>query len=78
MGPLVFVLEASGSDKPATTYIVSVFDKAHLRAILTNKDEGEALALERAMIQDGAKTRVEQIPPKMKKRLGPLPSPHPS
>ncbi|BAV45361.1 hypothetical protein MLTONO_0458 [Mesorhizobium loti] len=42
------------TDKPATTYIVSVFDKAHLRAILTNKDEGEALALERAMIQDGA------------------------
>ncbi|BAV45740.1 hypothetical protein MesoLj113a_41740 [Mesorhizobium sp. 113-1-2] len=56
------------TDKPVTTYIASVFDKAHWRTILTTKDEGEARALEQAMLQDGAKARVEEITPKPKKR----------
>ena len=55
------------ADKSDTTYIVSVFDKPNWRTILTTKDEAEALALEQ-MYQDGAKTRVEEIRPKPKKR----------
>lgn len=39
--------------KPATTYIVSVFDKPHWRTILTSSDKGEAEAHEQAMSQDG-------------------------
>jgi len=34
------------TDKPATTYIVSVFDKPHWRAILTTKDKAAAEAME--------------------------------
>ncbi|MHC2791929.1 hypothetical protein ACVINZ_000941 [Mesorhizobium jarvisii] len=45
------------TDKPATTYIVSVFDKPNWRTILTTKDKAEAEALEQAMLQDGAKAR---------------------
>ncbi|WP_202379949.1 hypothetical protein [Mesorhizobium sp. 131-2-5] len=56
------------ADKPGTTYIVSIFDKPNWRTILTTKDEGEALALEQAMSQDGAKTRVEEARPKVKTR----------
>ncbi|BCH00307.1 hypothetical protein MesoLj131c_22530 [Mesorhizobium sp. 131-3-5] len=56
------------ADKSGTTYIVSVFDKPNWRTILTTKDEAEALALEQAMFQVGAKTRVEEIRPKPKKR----------
>lgn len=54
------------TDKPATTYIVSVFDKPHWRTILTTKDEDEARALEQAMLHDGAKARIEEITPKPK------------
>jgi hypothetical protein len=36
------------TDKPATTYIVSVFDKPHWRTVLTTKDKAEADAMEQA------------------------------
>jgi hypothetical protein len=56
------------TDNPATTYIVSVFDKPHWRTILTTKDEGEAQALEQAMLPDGVKARIEEFVPRPKKR----------
>ena len=46
--------------KPATTYIVSVFEKPHWRRLLTTKDKAQAEALEQAMIQDGVKA-IEEI-----------------
>ncbi|QKD14985.1 hypothetical protein [Mesorhizobium sp. NZP2077] len=56
------------TDKPATTYIVSVFEKPNWRTIVTTKDKAEAAAAKQAMLQDGVKARVEQITPKPKKR----------
>jgi hypothetical protein len=50
--------------KPATTYIVSVYDKPHWRAVLTTKDKVEAEAMEQAMAQDGVKAQIEEITPK--------------
>lgn len=44
-------------EKPATTYVVSVFEKPHWRTILTTGDKAEAEALEQAMVQDGVKAR---------------------
>ncbi|WP_167316196.1 hypothetical protein [Mesorhizobium japonicum] len=55
------------SDKPATTYIVSVFVKPHWRTILSS-DKGEAEALAHAMVQDGATARIEELTPKVKMR----------
>ncbi len=54
--------------EPATTYIVSVFDKPHWRTILTTKDKAEAEAMEQAMVQDGVKAQIEEITPKPKRR----------
>ena len=48
---------------PATTYIVSVFDKPTWRTILTTKDKAAAEALEQAMVQDGVKAKIEEITP---------------
>jgi hypothetical protein len=56
------------SEKPVTTYIVSVFDKPHWRTILTTKVKAEAEALEQAMVQDGVKAQIEEITPKVKRR----------
>jgi hypothetical protein len=39
------------TDGPATTYVVSVFDKPHWRTVLTTKDKAEADAMEQAMVQ---------------------------
>lgn len=55
------------TDKPATTYIVSVFDKPHWRTILSTKDRAEANTLEQAMAQDGSRHGKSQITPKAKK-----------
>ncbi|MBB6411307.1 hypothetical protein [Mesorhizobium sangaii] len=49
------------TDKPVTTYVVSVFEKPHWRTILTTKDKAFALAKE-----IGDKVRVEEITPKRK------------
>nr|WP_019860880.1 hypothetical protein [Mesorhizobium loti] len=53
------------TDKPATTYVVSVFDKPHWRTGLTNKDKQKAFDMAKEI---GDKVRVEEITPKPKKR----------
>jgi hypothetical protein len=53
------------TDKPATTYIFSVFEKPHWRTVLTTKDKAKALA---AAEEIGDKVRIEEITPKVKKR----------
>lgn len=50
------------TDKPANTYIVSVFEKPHRRTVLTTKDKAKALATE-----IGDKVRVEEITPKQRR-----------
>ena len=54
------------SEKPVTTYIVSVFEKPHWRTILTTKDKAEAESLEQTMVQDRVKAQIEEITPKPK------------
>jgi hypothetical protein len=56
------------TDQPATTYIISVFDKPHWRTVLTTKDKAEAEAMEQAMVQDGVKAQIEDITPKANRR----------
>ncbi|WP_164482314.1 hypothetical protein [Mesorhizobium sp. Root695] len=51
--------------KPATTYIVSVFEKPHWRTVLTTKDKQKAFDMAKEI---GDKVRVEEITPKVKKR----------
>ena len=53
------------TDKPVTTYIVSVFEKPHWCTVLTTKDKEKAFALAKEI---GDKVRVEEITPKPKKR----------
>ncbi|CAN7578427.1 hypothetical protein [Mesorhizobium sp. LjNodule214] len=52
------------TDKPVTTYIVSVFEKPNWRTVLTTKDKAKALAWAREI---GDKARVEEITPKPNK-----------
>jgi hypothetical protein len=52
------------TDKPATTYFVSVFEKPHWRTVLTTKDKAKALAWAREI---GDKVRVETITPRVKR-----------
>ena len=52
------------TDKPATTYIVSVFEKPHWRTVLTTKDKAKAEALAKE-IGEGA--QIEEITPKVKR-----------
>jgi hypothetical protein len=51
------------TDKPVTTYIVSVFEKPHWRSVLSTKDKDKALATAKEI---GDKVRVEMITPKVK------------
>lgn len=51
-------------DKPATTSIVSIFEKPHWRTVLTTKDKAKALAMTKEI---GDKVRVEEITPKEKR-----------
>ncbi|MFC3322714.1 hypothetical protein [Mesorhizobium cantuariense] len=53
------------SEKPVTTYVVSVFEKPHWRTVLTTKDKEKALAMVKEI---GDKVRVQEITPKLKKR----------
>ncbi|WP_167458625.1 hypothetical protein [Mesorhizobium kowhaii] len=53
------------TDKPVTTYIVSVFEKPHWRTVLTTKDKAKAFAMAKEI---GDKVRVETITPKPKGR----------
>ncbi|GLS34525.1 hypothetical protein GCM10010869_01130 [Mesorhizobium tianshanense] len=51
--------------QPATTYIVSVFEKPHWRTVLVTKDKAKA----EAMVEEiGGKVRIEEITPKPKRR----------
>jgi hypothetical protein len=56
------------TDKPPTTYVVSVFEKPHWRRLLTTKVKAEAETLEQAMAQDGVKVQIEEITLKPKNR----------
>lgn len=53
------------TDKPVTTYIVSVFEKPNWRTVLTTKDKDKAEAMAK---QIGDKVQIEEITPKPKKR----------
>ncbi|BAV46455.1 hypothetical protein MesoLj113a_34540 [Mesorhizobium sp. 113-1-2] len=53
------------TEKPATTYVVSVFEKPMWRTVLTTKDKTKAFALAKEI---GDKVRVEEITPKPKER----------
>ncbi|MBB6414271.1 hypothetical protein [Mesorhizobium sangaii] len=53
------------TDKPVTTYVVSVFEKPHWRTVLTTKDKQKAFDLAK---QIGDKVRVETITPKVSVR----------
>ncbi|WP_202352574.1 hypothetical protein [Mesorhizobium sp. 113-1-2] len=53
------------TDKPATTYVVSVFETPNWRTVLTTKDEQEAFDIAKEI---GDKVRIEEITPKSKKR----------
>ncbi|UVK47544.1 hypothetical protein BPNPMPFG_003331 [Mesorhizobium sp. AR07] len=54
------------TNKPATTYVVSVFEKPHWRTVLTTKDKALSMAKE-----IGDKVRIETITPKVNpKRRG--------
>jgi hypothetical protein len=53
------------TDKPVTTYIVSVFEAPHWRTVLTTKDKAEALDKAKEI---GDKVRVDEITLKPKKR----------
>ena len=51
------------TDKPVTTYVVSVFEKPDWRMVLATKDKGA-----RAMAREtGDKARIEEIAPKVKR-----------
>jgi len=52
------------TDKPATTYVVSVFKKPHWRIVLTTKDKQKAFDMAKEI---GDKVRVEEITPKPNK-----------
>lgn len=49
------------TDKPATTYIVSVFEKPHWRTVLTTQDKQKAFDLAKEI---GDIVRIETITPK--------------
>ena len=53
------------TDKPVTTYIVSVYEKPHWRTVLTTKDRAKAEAMAKEI---GEKVRVEEITPRPKRR----------
>ncbi|GLQ78503.1 hypothetical protein GCM10007881_20190 [Mesorhizobium huakuii] len=53
------------TDKPATTYVVSIFEKPRWRTVLTTKDKQKALDMAKEI---GDKVRIEEITPKPKKR----------
>ncbi|CAN7720164.1 hypothetical protein [Mesorhizobium sp. LjNodule214] len=53
------------TDKPVTTYVVSVFEKPHWRTVLTTNDKAKAEALAK---QIGDKVQIEETTPKPKRR----------
>ena len=53
------------TDKPVTTYVVSVFEKPHWRTVLTTTDKEKAFALAKEI---GDKVRIEEITLKLQRR----------
>ncbi|UVK42015.1 hypothetical protein DBIPINDM_008438 (plasmid) [Mesorhizobium sp. AR02] len=53
------------TDKPVTTYVVSVFEKPHWRTVLTTDDKAKALGWAKEI---GDSVRVEEITPKPERR----------
>lgn len=53
------------ADQVMTTYVLSVFEAPHWRAVLTTEDKAKALAWAREI---GEKVRVEEITSKPNKR----------
>ncbi|WP_292167909.1 hypothetical protein [Mesorhizobium sp.] len=53
------------TDKPAPTYIVSVYEKPYWRTVLTTKDKAKAEAMAKEI---GKGAKIEQITPKVKRR----------
>lgn len=49
------------TDKPETTYMVSVFEKPHWRTVLTTKDKAKAEAVAKKI---GSVAWIEEIAPK--------------
>ncbi len=52
------------SDPVRTIYVVSIFDEAEWRRLLTTQDAEAAEALRAAMEQDGVEVKVDKYPPK--------------
>ena len=52
------------TDRPAATYVASVFEKPLWRTVLTTKDKQKAFALAKEI---GDKVRVEEITPRVKR-----------
>ncbi|ESZ13081.1 hypothetical protein X737_26755 [Mesorhizobium sp. L48C026A00] len=50
------------TDKPAKTYIVSIYEKPHWRTVLTTKDKAKAEAV---LKQIGKTGQIEEIIPKV-------------
>jgi len=50
------------TEKPVTTFVVSVFRKPNWRTVLTTKDRANAFAMAKEI---GDRVRVETIPPKL-------------
>jgi len=53
------------TDKPVTTYIVSVFEKPHWRTVMTTKDKAKAEAMAEEI---GKGAKIEEITPNAKRR----------
>ncbi|UVC19292.1 hypothetical protein [Mesorhizobium onobrychidis] len=52
------------TDKPVTTYVVSVFEKPFWRTVLTTKDKAKAEAMAEEI---GGGAKIEEITPKPKR-----------
>ncbi|MER9484726.1 hypothetical protein [Mesorhizobium sp. M0220] len=50
------------TDKPAKTYIVSIYEKPHWRTVLTTKDKAKAEAM---LKQIGKTGQIEEIIPQV-------------
>lgn len=60
------------TDKPGTTYIVSVYEKPYWRTVLTTKDKAKA---EATLKEIGKTGQIEEIIPRVKRRKEKSPAP---
>ena len=61
-----FAHEQEMTDKPVTTYVVSVYLRARWRTVITTKDRAKAQAMAKDI---GDRVQIEEITPKPKKRI---------